>query len=406
MKQRKKKILLLLLSLFIYVGCAQNSKLSSFSLFREATLRAPAQTSDCSHLLNETLLFFRPPPGFHFWKRLTQSNFGLNDFSIERMQVLEGDYLSSLKVGPKNLEPEASAEGLMAFARATSSHAGMDPTELRHVSLKQTKALNSVLKKLSFQKRLSLDDIESLTLELFNAAFGPKTRPKGFFSFSERQKELILELSAADIARSGLFSSFSHFRFIQGNPSLFRRFSNSRFASGLKVSLFNLPMLLGAPPLYLPKFKAPKLSRELSDELLRKGMTDELYERIQKEIGSRLIARDKYQEIRKYYMYGVMIYLVLAQAYETYQLDAELEETRGVLKEASDEALEITGSIEVLEKAGIDVFSDELIEDGNIFCQNLIECFEAFGVSKVDTESEGFATCQDVIDPGNQCTSL
>jgi hypothetical protein len=371
-----------------------------------ASYRYPANIEQCTDLVNETVLLFRPPPGLHLWKRLAQSNFSLNDFSMERFKRLEELYVRELNQGSTDLRPEGSPEGLLAFIRATKAKAGDPPQEISKVSRRQARALNNHLKKMAQYRKLSLADIDDLTTELFTANFGPQKEFSDLFSFSRRQRELITEVASLDIARRGFFENFSYFRFLEANPSLYRRFGRSRFAYGLKVGILNLPMLLGLPPLYLPKFKAPKLSIQLSEELLAEGMTDEVYRKIQREIGSRLLVQDKYDEIRKYYMYGVMIYLVMAQAYETYQLEGELEESREMIEEAQSKALEITGSIQVLEEAGIDVFSDEEIEEGNIFCQNLKDCFEAFSVELNDTESDGYKTCQDVIDPGNQCTSL
>jgi len=372
--------------------------------------RAPASQKVCTELVNETMLLFRPSPRFKWWQRFTGNrNLSVDSFSQERMDRLEALYYEDLIKGDSSPKPEASPEGLMAFIRATKSFqlkGENQAREIGEISIAQKRALSELLKKLSYQRSWQFDDIDNLTHVLYTIAFGARGSLGASLSFTGRQRELIVALATEDLAKKGMYESFSHFRFLGANPGPLRKFAQTKFASGLKVSLLNLPMLLGAPPLYLPKVKPPKLSKGLADDLLSEGLTDEVAERISREIGASLVVNDQYLRVRKAYMYGVMIYLVMAQAYDTYQLEAELRESQELIGEAREEADELTQSLDVLEGSSIDVFSEEEIEKGNIFCQNLRECFDAFSVPESDTESEGFKTCQSVIDPGNQCRSL
>jgi hypothetical protein len=379
-------------------------------IHQRVSYRSLASVGDCSELINETMLLVRPPPRFKWWQHFTQmSTTNVDDFSLKRMNQLESFYSEGIENGDSSLSPEASAEGLMAFIRATKNAQLINTVgveEVQRVSMAQKKALHRLLKKLSLQRSWQFDDINNLSHELYMVAYGPENLLGSLLSFSMKQRDLVVQLATEDLAKRGMYESFSHFRFLKANPNLLRRFAQTKFARGLKVSLLNLPMLLGAPPLYLPKIRAPKLSQSLADDLLSEGLTDEILKRINREIGPKLLANNQYESVRKAYMYGVMVYLVMAQAYETYQVDAELDDNQQLIAEAQEETSIITQSLAVLEDSGVDVFSEEEVESGNIFCQNLRECFEAFSVSESDTESEGFSTCQSVIDPGNQCTSL
>jgi hypothetical protein len=172
-------------------------------------------------------------------------------------------------------------------------------------------------------------------------------------------------------------------------------------------------MYLGTPPLYLPGKRPIKLSDELASEILHKGILDDgVSRRLEMELGGRVMTPLRYEIIKNYYLKGIMVYVTLAGLYDFYQLNKELDEEKVFIQEATDEAVRILNIAEELEQSGIDIFSDEGLEEGSSFCEALFSCLETLGISKEtymngpEQYSEELGTCRSLMDPDNRCTSL
>jgi len=367
--------------------------------------RIPASVQgQCYSGLTNLSRAIKPDSRFFSWKRWL--SIPENRFNFDLYNDLISQYEGALRSG-ENFTPEQTSEGLLAYIKATVRSKDIDDSgmDLR-LNLFREGKLEALHQRLLKRRKLESGRIEDLTAELFTTAFGPEVALKEFLNGNELKENLILRVVQQDIVDKGLLGVFFDYRLTKNNPTFLQKFRNSMPGKAAMTGILNLPMLAGTPPLYLPGFSPLRLSEGLSGEMLDKGLSDDVLRRIDMEIGHSITDKARFNKIKNYYVSGVMVYVTLASLYDSYQLNKDLDEEAEALGEALNEVEDLVRKTEVLESSGIDVFSDEALEEGKTFCDAISSCLESVGVSEGETDSPAFSQCKQIMDPDNRCTRL
>lgn len=367
--------------------------------------RIPASLQGhCYRGLTNFTRALKPDSRFFSWKRWL--SIPENRFDLDLYNDLITQYENALRSG-ENFTPDQSSEGLLAYIKATVRSRDLDDSGMDlKLNLFREGKLEALHQRLLKRGKLESARIEDLTAELFTTAFGPEVSFKKFLNGDELKKKLILRVVQQDLVDKGLLGVFFDYRLTKNNPTFLQKFRSTIPGKAAMTGILNLPVLAGAPPLYLPGFGPIRLSEGLSGELLDKGLSDDVLRRIDMEIGHSLTDKARFNKIKSYYVSGVMIYITLASIYDSYQLNKDLDEEAIVLDEALGEIEELVRKTEVLENSGINVFSDEELEEGRTFCDAISSCLKSVGVSEGETEAPAFTQCKQIMDPDNRCKRL
>jgi hypothetical protein len=213
-----------------------------------------------------------------------------------------------------------------------------------------------------------------------------------------------------DLAQKGLKGVFQKYRIFADKPKLIKDFMKSRQGETLKTAIFNLPMFFGAPPLYLPRLRPIRLSKELADDMLMNGFGPEQMAKFEKsaQIGPLHVeGQARYEIFRKAYMLGATVYLSAAAMYEAYETEQVLEEEREVLNFAEERANSVLNEAMELEKRGYSIFEDSENKEGlDPRCRLLENCFEQQGLVRPfldHKESPLYSSCVKTLDRNNLC---
>src|SRR5690606_23577121 len=128
-----------------------------------------------------------------------------------------------------------------------------------------------------------------------------------------------------------------------------------------------LPMLLGMPPLALPRLSRLKLPQELASDLLEQGLTEHNLARVDdflthetaRRFGIGLGLEQRYELIRRSYSAALGVYFLTLAAWEAHVRYHQVSEEEEALDDALYEVEEMLGKAEFLEQQGYSVFSDE-----------------------------------------------
>lgn len=297
-----------------------------------------------------------------------------------------------------------SPEGLLALTRAIGNrYVPIENSPSLKLNIFKEAALESLVKRFQSKGRLEMGQIENLTRELYLIAYGPEVKLKSTFIGPKAREEVILRIVQQDLLSRGLLRVFTDYRLSRTTPSFLQKFRQTKWGKAAITGIFNLPIYAGWPPLWLPDFKPLKLSDELADEVLDKGLTENVLRRIDMNFSSDLVTRVRYDIIRSYYLKGIMVYLTLAGLYDFYQLNKELDEESELLQSATTEAVNILDRAAELEHSGIDIFSSQGIDESKVYCDAINTCLESLGGSTNREDPGTFKTCQALMDPDSRC---
>lgn len=411
--------ILILCFLFTITSCSPiritgpDRKLSSLS--------SPIENQTCSELMRG---YFRFQEGNDLlkrslWKRalgIPQRRFSYEDHE----RVLE--YLRDLPYERLWDEVPHTSEGLLAAVKIVTerSHSGMSPLDIQiKLNLFKEASLEHVVRKLSLRGKLEANDLEDFSREIFLISHGPRYKLGDFLKEVKGEevdfgKLAISRLIQEDLLAKGLLRTFRSYNPEFTNANFLQRFSHSKFGKMALTGLFNLPMLVGTPPLWGPRGAPLRLPSDLAEKILREGMSREIFNGIESDFSRLAQSKVTYEMMRSYYIKGTLLYLSLAAFYDFYLLNGELNEEKEMLKDATEELGGFFNSIGELQEEGVDIFEEETIESGATFCQGIAECLNTLGIDidPLDFESlpeirsnsrENYQLCKEVIDPGNHC---
>lgn len=324
------------------------------------------------------------------WRRLLSLpsqdfNEDLYRAHLRDLEPLEGDHFRPLSDSP---------EGILAFIKASGDRVGMElEVDPARWSRFKRGHFEKVIEQLKKRGRLNLSSLDELTGELFVAAYGPRLKWRHFFRGDLARERIIQRVVYEDLVKKGLLKTFKDYRM---PDNFLQKFYQTPWAKGLATTLFNLPVLAGLPPLYLPAVKKPVISEALSREILENGLTDNIVAKIELELGASFKTKEQYEKLRKAYMAGIMVYLTYAGVYDAYQLNKAIDEENEDLKESIEAGQEITADLEVLEEENINVFEENSYQEGSTFCEAISECLAEVGDREL---------CVSLMDPDSRCKS-
>ena len=218
-----------------------------------------------------------------------------------------------------------------------------------------------------------------------------------------------------EIAKLGLEKAAKKYGMFENPEGVVRRFKNSKVGRFLAVSIFNIPVALGMPPLVLPRFRKPRLPEELARDLIDQGMTDINIARVDDflkdyssgRFGINLDKLERYELIRRTYSAGLGAYFLVLAVWETVVRNSEITEEEEALAETITDIQGLLSSAEELEEQGYDIFEDQEANPQiklSRECQDLKECLSSFGdYMQIDKNSVEYKDCKDFVDPQNKC---
>ncbi|GAB4417602.1 MAG: hypothetical protein OHK0056_26650 [Bacteriovoracaceae bacterium] len=315
---------------------------------------------------------------------------------LDYLNILEREGAEAIETLPDNVE---STLAMLDFYAMKLGRSSLD------FNVKKQKRASLIVAEMKKRKKFDLKSVESVLEDLIELKY-----PANYRFGSDEVTPFLRAQIHRELVREGLEKMFV--RYAPDRVPRLTKFSQSKWGEVLRVSFFNLPVLVGMPPIYLPKGKTLKLSKGLSDELLKNGLTPELEKQILKsyygEIGVRFSA--DYSWLRKRYMVAVGVYLTAAYVYDFYFEQQSLNRETAELEELNREANELLGFATDLEKAGFDVFDDkqDLSQfEGNRFCQLIENCLRTH-LGRDDllgASMDLIEQCRKFMDPSGKCRS-
>lgn len=383
-----------------------------------ASVRAPASVvSDC---LDDMQSFLGKRPRLvKAWSKFKRLKSGYK-LDIKKLDFLREEYSlahSSGSLGLKDIE--RSSEGILAYIEAINKNiGGQYVPEPKSMNFFRRRKIANIVELMNSNGKLLLNDIEELSSDLYLARYGPSMKLNEVLFEDHIEKRVLARVIQEDLAAKGLSHVFTKYKILSKRKTWAQKFVRSKIGRSLGTGIMNLPVLFGMPPLYLPNLRPIKIPDFLLEELLEKGLTNEmmtkLEQEISRELGDKLTFslqnRARYRIFKKYYMAGISSYL-------TYMLITEFYETNNSLKKEGEalgeSASEVTSTIEDamdLESRGYSIFKEvdkKSPDSENRWCQNIDQCIaseEADLGEKIIKGSETYLACREYMDPHNLCS--
>ncbi len=353
-------------------------------------------------------------PWFGFIRRVRTPHLGNLDGSL--VNQLTDEFLSEFQAG-KSLSDfnPSTIEETLALMEATIVSRGSARVDYARMDLLKRGKLANLLKQINKPSRFSLESYENIWSEIFITRIGRWESYKSIFDGDHAKKTAIMLLMQEEIARIGLEKAAKKYGMFENPEGVLRRFKNSKLGRFLAVSIFNIPIVLGMPPLVLPRFKKPRLPADLANDLIEQGMTDLNVSRVDdflKEysagrFGINLDKLERYELIRRTYSSGLGAYFLVLAVWESFVRNRDISEEEDAITDTIAEIQDLISSAEDLQSQGYDIFSDQVTESQvNISreCKDFKECLSTFGDYKqIDKDSIQYRDCKDFVDPQNKC---
>lgn len=341
-------------------------------------------------------------------------------FDFDKFKELKQTYVGRLaSESSDEIEMERSPEGLLAFAEAVNrrNHIELGPN-LEQLSAGKLRSIQKVSDNLLNGKAMTVDDLERSVSELYALILGSTFKFKDAVGEAGKRR-MMFRIFAEDLTSKGLLNTLKKYKAFK-EPSKYQRvmkFFETKKGKAMLSGLFNLPVIWGMPPFYLPGLKRIRIPDELAKEAVLKGMSDEMVDKmlvaINKDLAGagtlKLETRAKYLLFRKYYMYGIAgitIYIM----YSDFQMAEQYRVENEVYEEALEEASETINNLEVLEERGFNLFEEpeepEIGTLSNSFCRAIEDCLNSEVDENGARPSEGgesYKACKAFMDPENKC---
>lgn len=313
---------------------------------------------------------------------------------FDYLHILEREGAEAIETLPDNVE------STLAMLDFYASKLGRNSIEFNQ---KRQKRAGNLVATMKLRKKFDLRDVQAVLDDLIDLKY-----PVQYRFGSDEVTPFLRSQIHRELVREGLEKMF--IRYAPDRVPRLTKFAKSKWGEAFRTTFFNLPVLVGMPPIYLPKGQGLKLSKELAEALLEEGLTPELEKQILKsyygDIGVRFTV--DYHWLRKRYMIAVGVYLSAAFVYDFYFEQQSLNREASELEEMNREANELLGIASELEEAGLDVFNDQqdLSQfEGERFCQLIENCLRTH-LGREDNSgasSDLIAQCRKFMDPSGKC---
>lgn len=323
-------------------------------------------------------------------------------------------FTSELNAGValESINPQTMEEtlGLIEAVLVTKGFARVDYEAL---DVFKRGKLASLLRQLDRPSKLNLESYENIWAEIFITRIGRWECFKSIFDTDHAKRQALALFMQEEVARLGLIRSAKKYALLENPESMIRRFNNSKLGKTLATSLFNLPMLLGMPPLVFPRLSRLRLPHDLARDLLEQGLTPANLARVDeflgqasaKRFGIGLSAADRYELIRRSYTTALGIYFLGLASWEAYVRYHAIDEEEDSLSDAIVEVEDLLEKAEFLQAQGYDIFDDTPEQKIlSVECRDLQACLELeLGRGPWDQNSAIYKECRAFVDPKNRC---
>lgn len=348
------------------------------------------------------------------WKQFFEGKSRFN-FALYREKVADYKELFAARelseVLNENTAKPGRTEEVMAFIDALNeTYRQAEVSRVADLPRKARKRLQRLANKMVSDKRVLWRDLESVVSEIYELNLGPRFKWRDFFKSDLIKQKAMTRVFQEDLAQRGLQGVLKKYKIFADKPNLIKDFMKSKKGEALKTSLFNLPMLFGAPPLYLPRLRPMRLTKELADDILMHGFGPEQMAKFEKSVRIGPLGvkgQARYEIMRKAYMLGATVYLSAAAMYEAYETDQVLEEEREILNQVEQEMNSDLDAAMELEQRGYSIFEDsENQRSPDPRCRLIESCFKQQGLKRPfleHQESPQFRECVETLDPNGRC---
>jgi len=271
---------------------------------------------------------------------------------------------------------------------------------------KKKKQAIKLIEKLKRKKKFEFRDVEAAVDDLLDLRF-----PERFRFGSDGVEAHLQSLLHRDLVRSGLESIIA--KYAPENIPRWTRFRQSKWGELFATSFWNLPVLTGMPPLYLPAAKVSRLSDELAQDILHNGLSDEVLKKVKlhyygenEELFSRF--HGDYQFLRKRYLTAIGVYLSAYFVWDFYREQKEITQEAEKLDQMTEDGQGLLDMAKELEAAGVSIFDEPTnLQDmtENRFCELIENCIkEHTGQDQViNPEKELVRACRKFMDSAKKC---
>lgn len=369
---------------------------------------SPAPSGSCAGLTDDLLEAINAPTWKQFIEGRSAFSFALYQTKLAQYkELLEG---KTLDEGLALFHRPEKSEEVIAFIDALNSiHRQSSIIISEKLPLLTRRKLHKLAEKMISEKRVLWRDLESLVSDIYDLNLGPQIKNKDFFRSDLLKQRVVTRLFQEELAERGLSHILPKYRIFLDKPPLIKSFLESREGELIKTALFNLPVFFGAPPMYLPKLRRMRISRELADEILMNGLGPEQMKKVEDalKLGSMDIsAQARYEIIRRYFSIGATVFLSAAVAWEAYETNQVIEEEREILNQLTYDIGTSLEDAQELSRRGYQVFNDDA-QARHPSCRSLETCFEKQGLLapfQNSREDKRYLSCKQIFDRNSNCS--
>lgn len=383
------------------------------------TGREPAQAAlfvSCATALR-TIMTITRSPWLGFLRRVPRPHLkGLDGTLVDQYT---DEFLSELQAGKELSEfnPE-SLEQTLGLMEATIVSRGSARVEYASMDILKRGKIASLLRQVDRPSRFSLESYENIWAEIFVTRIGRWERFKSIFDGDHAKRQAIMLLMQEEIARLGLEKAAKKYGMFENPAGVIRRFKNSKLGKFMAVSIFNIPIAFGMPPLVLPRFTRPRLPPELAQDLLDQGLTDINISKVDDflkdysagRFGVSLDKIERYELIRRSYNSGLGVYFLVLAVWETIVRSEQISEEEDEIVDTISEVQDLIDNAQALQDQGYDIFSDEEVTPKVVLsreCRDLYDCLSTIGdPEQISKNSNEYKDCKEFVDPQNRCQQL
>lgn len=378
--------------------------------------RAPAQAAilvSCAQAFR-TIMTISRSPWLGFLRRVPRPH--LKNIDGLLVDQYTDEFLSEIQAGKElaDFHPD-SLEQTLGLMEATLVSRGSARADYGSMDIFKRGKLASLLRQLDKPSRFSLESYENIWAEIFITRIGRWDRYKSLFDGDHAKRQAIMLLMQEEIARLGLEKAARKYGMFENPAGVIRRFKNSKLGKFLAVSIFNVPVALGMPPLVLPRFTRPRLPKQLAEDLLDQGLTDINIAKVDDflkdysagRFGLSLDKIERYELIRRTYNSGLGAYFLVLAVWETIVRNQEISDEEDSISDTISDIQVLIDSAQVLQEQGYDIFSDEEVIPKIVLsreCSDLKDCLSSFGdPEEISKNSSQYKECKEFVDPQNKC---
>ena len=369
--------------------------------------RSIANHRECQSLIAELLTpddLQKPKPKVAFkdlWAEFDQIKYQKAFESFDGLTLVE----------LRQVEVPDNPEIVLAYLSKLSKE--VEGIELDFASLGKLKRMR--IRKLVDQLRdpghFKASQIDDVLYDLIREALGHSVGFKEFLRTDSVSSKILKRALVQDLMTGAMLHTYGKYKLIKLRPNTLNKFIHSRLGKLLMTGFFNLPTLVGMPPLYIPRMGGLHVPAEITDKLLKNGISDKLIDEYDSKLRSYLVynydftynSSERINMLRPYYYMGLSVFMTYLFVDQMVSDDQAFEEEREIFHEMSESVGEFVQYKEGLEVDGIDltVVGGDMLD---VMCEAINECMQLDNFDiRQNFDQATYDSCKEIMDPDNRC---